>query len=344
MRLDRLNLFASVLLLSACGSGTPDEAELEQRALSGVKKDVQTELDNLHAAAVALQAAAPAPDADGWNAQADPAAVAAMKTEWAKARVAYERVEGAIAVLFPNLDVSTDERYDGFLEAGGDDDLFDGEGVTGIHAIERILWADSIPPEVLAFEESLPGYRAAAFPATQAEAEAFKNELAARLVDDTQTMVDGFAPLALDPATAYRGVIGSMEEQVEKVSLASTGESESRYANHTLADMRANLEGATIIYARFSAWLDSKGGADLDMQIEAAFAEVQAEYASHSGDAIPPVPASWNPDDPSEADLATDYGKLWTLLSDTTDSTNPGSLVSLMSRGGDLLGIPSLPE
>ena len=43
-------------------------------------------------------------------------------------------------------------------------DLFDGQGVTGVHAIERILWADQTRAEVIDFEKPIKGYKAAAFP------------------------------------------------------------------------------------------------------------------------------------------------------------------------------------
>jgi iron uptake system component EfeO len=333
-------LFASAAM--ACAGDGPEE--LERRALLGVKADIDADLVALHGAAVALRAAAPAPDADGWSASADGAAVDAMKAEWKRARTAYERIEGAIAVLFPDLDVATDERYEGFLESGPDTNLFDGEGVTGVHAIERILWADRHPPDVVAFERGLSGYSAAAFPANATEAADFADGLLARLERDTETMMSDFAPLALDPASAYRGVIGSMGEQVEKVALASTGESESRYADYTLTDMRANLAGGRTIYARFTEWLEVAGGGDLAVRIEAAFARIEGEYERHPGDAIPPVPPTWNPDAPSPADLATEYGKLWSLLEAEADPAVATSLVSMMTAGGDLLGIPSLPE
>src|SRR4051794_22937519 len=103
-----------------------------------------------------------------------------MKVQWRLARQAYEHIEGAIAVLFPELDVSTDERYDGFVETAADAYLFDGEGATGIHAIERILWAGEIRPEVVTFEMGLPGYKAAAYPKTKQEADDFKNKLCQR--------------------------------------------------------------------------------------------------------------------------------------------------------------------
>lgn len=46
----------------------------------------------------------------------DAAAIDGMKESWAKARTAYEHIEGAIAPLFPDIDAAIDERYDGFLE------------------------------------------------------------------------------------------------------------------------------------------------------------------------------------------------------------------------------------
>src|SRR6202007_681278 len=100
---------------------------------------------------------------------------------------------------------------------------FDDQGVTGIHGIERILWSDSIPQRVLTFESMLDGYKAAAFPTSQQEASDFKDKLCKRLVDDVETMRSQFAPLALDTQTAYRGIIGSMNEQIEKATLPAGG-------------------------------------------------------------------------------------------------------------------------
>lgn len=329
-----------VFSLAACGPAKDPRTE----ATLAVKSDIDTQLNALHAAAVALQAAAPAPDADGWNATADAAAVASMKAEWKKARIAYERVEGAIAVLFGELDAATDERYDGFVEVEKDTDLFDGTGVTGVHGVERIVWSDSQPAHVVDFEAALPNYVAARFPQTAAEATAFKTGLLQRLVDDTKTMRDDFAPLALDSSAAFRGVIGSLEEQLEKVTLASTGEDESRYAQHTLADMRANLAGGEATYAHFSAWIVSSGGTQLDTDIKAAFARVKAKYDALPGEAIPEVPAGWNEANPSAAHLATPYGQLHTLLTDEANPDREGSLVNLMGQAADLVGIPQLPE
>jgi iron uptake system component EfeO len=328
-----------LLMLSACTNDNDKLLDPQDEAVLQVKEMVQTDLSAMHDATEALCAAAPTTATWG-AAEAEPA-----RTEWKQVRNSYERVEGAIAVLFPDLDAATDERYDGFLGAGPDDYLFDGEGVIGVHGIERILWADSHPAEVVAFERGLPGYVPAAFPANQQESDDFRNSLCARLTTDTGTMESEFAPLALDGAAAFRGVIGSMMEQIEKVNLAYSGEDESRYAQYTLADMRANLAGGRDIYSAFGPWLESvEGGSAVHTDIEAGFDRVAAAYASLEGDGIPTVPSTWNPDDPSDIDLGSDYGKLWLLLSAETDPEQPGALVERMVAAADLLGIPQLAE
>jgi iron uptake system component EfeO len=328
------------LLVTSCGGGTDPETQ----ALLDVKAYTESELESLSAAIDDLRQAAPEPDADGWNPIDDPTAVEEMKAAWRRARASYERIEGAIAVLFPMVDRSTDERYDGFIEAGPDPMPFDGEGVTGMHAVERILWADAHPPEAVAFESALPNYAAPAFPANEAEARAFRDELLQRLADDVEGMREDFAPLALDPASAFRGVIGSMAEQLEKVNLAATGEDESRYSQNTLGDMRANLEGGRAIYEAFRPWLDDQPeGEARDAAVLAGLDRIQAAYDGIPGDAIPAVPTTWNPDAPSAEDLATPYGQLFELLSRESDPESADSLVTAMSQAADALGIPQLP-
>jgi iron uptake system component EfeO len=335
-------MFAAAASLAACSSAPP-----KQQALDGTKSFITKNLDALVKATNALQASAPAGGTNGWDAAgADAAAITEMKTHWKEARTAYESIEGAIAVLFPDLDVSTDERYDAFLsDFGPDGDLFDDQGVTGIHAIERILWSDSIPANVVSFESALAGYEAARFPQTAAEAQEFKTKLCARLVTDVGTMRSQFEPLALDPAAAYRGIIGSMSEQVEKANKAATGEEESRYAQYTLADMRVNVAAGVATYDSFEAWLKStSGGAAADSAIRDGFARVDAAYAAIQGDALPPVPNDWSSVNPSTADQATPFGMLYMLLLKEADPDQPDSLVSAMNQSADLLGIPQLPQ
>ena len=334
---------ASLSLLALVACQPAEDSSPEDEATLAVKAYVTDELGHLHDAAVALRDAAPDPDDDGWNVTADADAVGRMRTHGAEARVSYERIEGAIAVLFPDLDAATDERYDGFLEEGPDDDLFDGDGVTGVHGIERILWADAHPPETVEFEMALTGYQAAAYPTDAAQAAAFKDELVQKLVDDVAKMQSSFEPLALDPAAAYSGVVGSMAEQLEKVELAATGEDESRYAEHTLADMRANLEGGRKLYEAFVPWLESEqGGEALHAEVTAGFERLDAEYARHSGDGVPPVPDGWSTE-PTEEQLATDYGQLFGVLEHEADPEAEDSLVSAMIGAAELMDIPVTP-
>ena len=335
-----------VLAPATIGCGTDKSGSQEEQAQAAVKSQITAQLTNLVNASVALRAAAPTPDADGWNDQTDSAAVNAMKTQWAAARSAYEQIEGAIAVLFPDYDVSTDERYDGFLsDTGPDNDLFDGTGVTGIHALERILWAGHAPADVVAFEAALPGYVAASFPTNMTQATEFRDGLATRLVTDVQAVQTMFAPLTLDTAAAFRGVIGSLGEQIEKIELAADGEDESRYAQHTLADMRANLLGGKNTYNAFRDWVRSEaGGPALDTDILAGFDRVSALYSQVTGDALPPVPAGFDKDAPTADQLATPYGKIFAGLSTESAAADPNSLVSKMSAAADLLGIPQLPQ
>jgi iron uptake system component EfeO len=335
------------LLGAACGdSGNQlaiDDAKHEKDAVITVKMFIQKSLDDLAMAAVAIEAKAPAPDADGWSATADKAAVDAMKAEWKNARRAYESVEGAIAVLFPGLDVSTDARYDAFIATSRDDDPFDDSGVTGVHAIERILWSDQIPAKVVAFEAALPNYSKPAFPASAAEATAFKEKLCHRLTLETQEMATRFKALALDAPSAYRGVIGSAHEQVEKIGKAATGEEESRYAQFTLADMRANIAAARTTYDAFEPWLATKkGGTELDAKIKESFGKLTASYDKLPGDALPDVPEGWTSDNPSAAALATPFGELYKVIQFESDPKKEGSLVFEMNTSASLLGVKAL--
>ena len=339
-----------LVLPIACGSssGNSDEQMSVARAM---QQSLKSDLTTLADAAVTLQAAAPTPPDRGWDATLDASAFDAMKAAWIQARTAYEHVEGAVAPIFPQTDIAIDERYDGFLAAlgpQGDTDLFDGQGVTGMHAIERILYANVIPANVVAFEMTLPGYQPASFPTTAAQAMEFKTGLAAQLVTDTANLLTNWNATAnLDVSGAFQGLIGLMNEQQEKVNNASLGEEESRYSQRTMADLRANLDGTTTIYGLFRGWLDSKpaeastpSGTTVDGSIMAGFASLKTTYDGVSGDAIPTPPADWSAETPSATDLATPFGMLYQAVHESADPNQTGSVVQNMNEGAMLLGIP----
>jgi iron uptake system component EfeO len=343
----RVGAVVALGTLAACGGSSASQDEVVARAM---QRSLEGRLTTLWMSAQAIQAAAPAPAGRGWDKDLDADALASMKTAWVAARSAYEHVEGATAPVYPDLDASLDERYDGFLAAlgpAGDSDLFDDQGVTGMHAIERILYADVTPASVIAFEKTLPGYVVAAWPATEAQAAEFKDKLCARLVTDAKMLLDGWTPARIDVSGAFQGLIGLVNEQQEKVNKAATGEEESRYSQHTMLDLRDNLDGTTVIYDLFQPWLDSKpasggipAGATVDSSITSGLSGLATIYGSVQGDAIPQPPATWSAEMPSAADLATPFGTLYEQIHIAVDPSMPDSIVSHMNEGAMLLGIP----
>jgi iron uptake system component EfeO len=334
-----------VLALAACGSGDKTDAELQADVVASMHDSVIDDLDALVVAARSLQAAAPA---HAWIAIRDADAIDDMRQAWRRTRVAYEHVEGATAPIFGDLDASLDARYDDFLAElgpGGDTNLFDASGVTGMHAIERILFSPMIRAEVVAFESDLPGYQAARFPQTDDEAIAFKTMLVQKLIDDATSLRKQWQPAAIDIGVAYHGLVGLMNEQAEKVNLAATGEEESRYANNTLFDLRNNLDGTQKIYALFRAWIHARpGGDEPDAAIVAKLIALESVYISLSTSGFPPVPDDWSSDVPTPDNLATPFGMLWKAVHDAVDPSASGSIVFEMNRIAVLLGFPQFVE
>lgn len=334
------------LVVTGCSDAAPPEsvdAEYQKQIADGMQASIAGEISDWRAAAVKLCEAAPAPTGRGWDRKLDAAAITAMKAAWKTARVHYEHIEGAVAPLFPQLDAATDARYDDILSelgAEGDANLFDEQGVIGMHAIERILYADTIPAEVVAFESKLPGYVAAAYPATEAEAAAFKTKLCPRLVADMTELQDQWKPAKLDIGAAFQGLISLMNEQHEKVNKASTGQEESRYSQMTLADIHANLDGTEKIYALFQPWLLSKArGSDADKGITDGFEALHVAYDANPGDTIPSPPATWSAT-PTAEDLATPFGKLFQAVSFAVDPARDGSVVFEMNEAAGVMGLP----
>jgi iron uptake system component EfeO len=240
-----------------------------------------------------------------------------------------------------------DARYDDFLAmlgSAGDSDMFDGSGITGMHAIERILYANVIPPQVVAFESTLLGYAPASFPTTDADAMTFKTGICQRLIDDANSLHAQWVPSAIDLGAAYQGLVSLMNEQKEKVDLASTGQEESRYSQLTLFDLRNNLAGTKTIYALFQPWADARDGSGDDAMIEAGFGKLDADYGAISGDAIPATPSDWSSDNPTPADLQTPFGMLWESVHQAVDPTTSGSVVFEMNAIATLLGFPQFVE
>ena len=243
----------------------------------------------------------------------------------------------------------------------GDSYLFDDVGVTGMHAIERILYSNVTPARVISYEATLPGDVASAFPGTAQEASDFKTLLVGKQIADAQALRTGWENAAsYDLGAAFQGLVSLMSEQQEKIDRASTNQEESRYAQTTLLDIRNNLAGIEGVYALFQPWIQSKSAATLDAAgdgeagdagpahdgktidaaIEAGFAALGAHYDSIQGDAIPPPPASWSSVNPTASDLATPYGILYEGVHQAVDPNQAGSVVAQMNAAAVLLGFP----
>lgn len=342
MRRALLGLAGLLSLAAGCGSDAPAAAPApippERQTVLEVKAYVDARVDDLAQAVGALCEAAPA-DAAGWR---DAARRDAMRARWGEARNAYERVEGAVAILFPEIDQRVDGRYEHAVELSPDPDPFDGRGFTGMHAVERVLWADSISPETRRFEEALRGYVPPRAPSTDAEAARFRDGLCARLVADVGTMRAQLGPLALDHQTAWRGVQGSIEEQVEKVALGATGQDESRYAGRTLADMRANLASSRAILDAYAPLIAAHPEAAAHARAVASRLDALELAYGVTPDGLPPVPEGFDPDAPSPAHAATPYGRLHALLARESDPDRDGTIAHHLREAGLAMGIPPL--
>jgi iron uptake system component EfeO len=355
-RLDRrwsvvvMAILCAGLLLSACDSpSTPkSDSELQAAIVDNMHTLVMTDMTMLKQAALDLQASAPSTVADGWD--GSPAAVASMtsmREAWRRTRTYWERIEGTVAPLFMDLDDSMDARYEDILTAlagGGDPRPFDEGGATGMHAIERILYAPS-PPPIADYEATLAGYWEASWPATDVAAMGMKIGLLQRLVDDAQSLLDRWKGRSIDLNIVFMGLTGLIASQEEKVSLAAQHQEESRYSSTTLADMRSNLTGTRDIYNLFIDWLDTKeAGMSLNDNAAQAFAELDQAYADTPGDALPAPPSTWvNGDAHTSAEVMTPFGMLYTAVAHAVDKNRPGSAVDAMNHVAWALGLSTEP-
>ena len=191
-------IFGALVAAVGCGGGVSSgeaapksDAQYRAEVAAAMSDALTIDLEQMVKAATELHDLAPTVDDRGWDPQLDAGAIVRMRAAWFRARSAYEHIEGAIAPLFPEIDAALDARYEEALPRGGGGDpyLFDDQGVVGMDAIERILYADSIPARVVTYESALPGYRPAAFPGNERESRDFKTLLSKKLIDDATLLL-----------------------------------------------------------------------------------------------------------------------------------------------------------
>ena len=106
--------------------------------------------------------------------------------------------------------------------------------------------------------------------------------------------------------------------------------------------MRANLEGGRAIVAAFAPLLATlPEGSARRAAIEARFDALEATYTEAGRDALPEVPSGFDPDGPSDEDLATLYDVLFAALAVETDPQGEG-LAALLRETARALDIPTL--
>jgi iron uptake system component EfeO len=338
---------AVVVALAGCGSGDKSDGQFRSEIVASMHQLLLIDIQGLNKAALDLQTAAPSKTSGGWDPSdpSDQAAILAMKEAWDRTRYYWELAESTLGDSFPALDLSMDSRYEDLLVAygGGDSDLFDGAGATGMHAIERILYSPG-SSEVAAYEMSLPGYLPAAWPADAQQAAVFKTGLCQKLVDDSKALLDQWGTKAIDLPTVFRGLTGLMDAQFEKVGLAVSHKEESRYSQKTMLDLRWNLQGTKDIYGLFMPWLGTKAfGTMLNNSVRRAFDGIEQTYSHVLGDAIPPPPSTWL-DPPTVDDQQTPFGQLYEAVRLGVDPSRPDSAVDALNHVARALGLPEFTQ
>jgi iron uptake system component EfeO len=329
------------VVLTGCGGDNAAvlaDAANDVNAAGAAKALLVGHAGELHNAVVSLCATAPLPPVFGWSVTTYPAAVDSMRVEWMAAHQAYQGLEGAVSLLFPALAASLDGRYEQALAAGPDEDLFDGKGFVGLHAVERILWADAPPPTA---ETALAGYKPASFPTASDQPQEFRYDLCARLVMDVETLQQQLGALDLGSPNGYDAALRLVERQVTKMVEAGDGFDESRYSNTTLADMRADVAAARATHEVFVPWLSTKPeGFGVELEAAAGFAQLEAAYDGIPGGGLPAVPpVGWSAVDPSAAAAESPFGQLFVTVSAASDVTLQGSLAGAMGTSATLMGI-----
>jgi iron uptake system component EfeO len=336
-------LFALALAAPACQADNDRvlaDAAREEEAIASTRALLVVHAETLHDSVVALCAAAPAPAEGGWVHPRDDAAIKAMMASWQEARLGYDGLAGVMSRLPPERALDLDARYEQALEAGPDPDPFDQRGFIGLHALERVLWAERVPAAVLAYEGTLEGALAPAFPASKDEATRFRDELCARAVEDTGAVEGEVEALSLDALEAYAIVDRLADGQIDMLSEAGEQREASRYAGFTLADLRARLSTAAAVQAAFRPWLGTKStGPHVDEEVQSALDRLDKQYAAYGTDALPAPPEGWSNTAFSEEALKSPFGRLYAVVVNETNSDLDGSLTHSWHECATLLGI-----
>ena len=346
-----LLLLPLVLASIACPAAPPgdddpkgeDDDDGAAAAAAAAKVFIGGELSLVGNSVAALQSFAVDADANGWNVDNNRASVFTMRQQWKNARLGYESVDAVVGLLFPELDVALDRRYEEAIAIAADDNVFDDVGFTGLHAVGRVLFVDELAPAVLTFEQSAGDaftpsrYSPAAFPADLAESGDFKTKLTQRLLDDSAALTASVEAADVGVDDVMASIAAAVQEQRATVAVSVEGADESRYAQNTMIDLRAQLQGGIGLFDVLDPVFVAKDEGAVSEDIHAGFARLQAAFDAVTGDALPPVPATWDATAPSAEDRATAFGALFVVVDAEADAANPASLAAALTRGALVL-------
>lgn len=324
---------SSVVQADAGDAATVDAATTdttEAEAVAQLRVTTKIQLDRVTTNAAMLLTLAPT---EAWS-TSDASRLEAMRASYIVLRDAYVQSEGLFAVLAPNLGPSIDRLYEQAIGDVRDEAPFDAQGFAGLHAIERILWAEMQRMSVEAAEEAILGYSRPEFPKSKDDADAFRQKM---LTDAQTQLAQAIAAIigaTIDFTTGMKVVRVTAERQLAKVTVEAPGKDVSRYSDRTLADLRSNFAGARAIYGSLLAHLRTlPGGRALDDAIAARFTAIDARYAALPGDALPEMPATWTA---TNADDGSEFGKLYVFVRNECDANNRAGLIALLNEAEQL--------
>lgn len=298
------------LTVVAAGCGSQDPSGSDDVAIS-FRGYFRTHLVALSDALENLAVHAPRDRA--WNAQADPALVERMRTAWKAAHRAAVAVTEPLSELFPQagrMDSNWDREID---RVQRDENPFDDIGVTGLHAIERILWADVVSEMVLTVERRHEGYAMARTPATAKEAADYATQLVGGLHRDAQALAEASSVPGYDLGFAEKAVKLQARALLRMVIVGGEpGRSESRYSDTStdaLVDQLGALAGTWKI---LRAALRRQGVPVGSFQVaDAGLERVHAAVAAIGPGPIPARPEGFNPFHPTQEDRESAFGRLY---------------------------------
>ncbi|MFT5434795.1 MAG: hypothetical protein ACI9OJ_005509, partial [Myxococcota bacterium] len=292
---------AALFTASCSASEEPEQIPTSRTTLTlALHAEVGERLADFEGALANLEAAVPPPDADGWSDSTEAAAVLTMREHWRQARVAYQKIWPFVAVLHPAEEAELDLLLDVYLNEPSDE-------FVGMHAIERILWADAIDAAVLATEDLLDGAPKARFPNDAASARYFRDDLVGGARSAAKRMATRHQSEGLGPELALIGMAKMTEKLLKKLA-PPLGLYESRYSRHTAAELLANIDGLE------SAWrvLEPLGDTAATSAVNAGLGRLRTILAGVEH--LPTVPENWNPSIVEPPVGVGDYQGLWTAL------------------------------